>query len=66
MVWTFKPKQLFTFPGQIPITAFDQPLFAIAKFFQWKWLQTHGESKHVVMMGGVHLEMAFWNVASGL
>ena len=26
----------FLNPGQIPITTFDQPLFAIAKFVQWK------------------------------
>ena len=24
-------------PGQIPITAFDQPLFEIAKLVQWNW-----------------------------
>ena len=37
--------------GQIPVTAFDQPLFAIAKFVQWNWLLVHGESRHVVMFG---------------
>ena len=24
-------------PGQIPVTTFDQPLFALAKLVQWKW-----------------------------
>lgn len=53
-------------PGQIPITAFDQPLFAIAKFVQWKWPLVHGETKHVVMFGGLHLEMALWSVCGNL
>ncbi len=48
-------------PGQIPVTTFDQPLFAIAKYVQWKWPATHGEHVHVVMLGGLHTEMALWN-----
>ena len=28
---------------------------------QWKWPDTHGEDKHVIMMGGLHIEMAMWN-----
>ena len=28
---------------------------------QWKWPDTHGEDKYVVMMGGLHIEMAMWN-----
>ena len=50
----------FLNPGQIPVTTFDQPLFAIAKYVQWKWPTTHGESMHVVMLGGLHTEMALW------
>lgn len=53
-------------PGQIPITAFDQPLFAIAKLVQWNWPLDHGETKHVVMFGGLHLEMALWSVCGDL
>ena len=30
-------------PGQIPFTTFDQPLFALAKFVQWKWSDSYGE-----------------------
>jgi len=45
-------------PGQIPITAFDQPLLAVAKFVQWNWPLVHGESRHVVMCGGLHIKMA--------
>jgi len=45
-------------PGQTPVLAFDQPLFALAKQIQWKWPETHGEDKLVVMFGGLHVEMA--------
>ena len=48
----------FLNPGQIPVTAFDAPLL---KLVQWKWPDTHGEDKYVVMMGGLHIEMAMWN-----
>ena len=51
----------FLNPGQIPVTAFDAPLFALAKLVQWKWPDTHGEGKHVVLMGGLHIEMAMWS-----
>ena len=51
----------FLNPGQIPITTFDQPLFALAKFVQWEWPDTHGEKVHVIMLGGLHTEMALWN-----
>ena len=50
----------FLNPGQIPVTTFDQPLFALAKCVQWTWPNTHGESMHVVMLGGLHTEMALW------
>ena len=48
-------------PQQIPVTTFDQPLFALAKLIQWKWPEVYGESMHVVMMDGLHIEMALWN-----
>jgi hypothetical protein len=41
-------------------------LFALAKFVQWSWPQTHGEDKHVVMFGGLHLEMALWSTCGDL
>lgn len=56
----------FLNPNQIPVSAFDQPLFAIAKFVQWKWPLTHGEDKHVVMLGGLHTEMALWKALGEL
>ena len=50
----------FLNPGQIPVAAFDAPLYALAKFTQWKWPETHGEEKFIVMFGGLHIEMAMW------
>ena len=51
----------FLNPGQIPVTAIDAPLYALAKLVQWKWPNTHGEDKCVVMMGGLYIEMAIWS-----
>ena len=48
-------------PGQIPVTAFDQPLYALAKMVQWCWPHSHGEKKHFAMFGGLHIEMALWS-----
>ena len=53
-------------PGQIPVTTFEQLLFALAKLVQWQFPTTHGEEKYVVMLGGLHTEMAFWNVLEDL
>ena len=45
-------------PGQVPVIACDQPLYALAKQIQWSWPETHGENMFVVMFGGLHIEMA--------
>ncbi len=45
-------------PGQVPVLAADQPLYALAKQIQWSWPSTLGEDKFVVMFGGLHIEMA--------
>ena len=45
-------------PDQIPVITFDQPLYAIAKCIQWNWPDLYGESQFVVVMGGLHIEMA--------
>lgn len=45
-------------PQQIPVVTFDQPLYAIAKQVQWNWQADFGESHCVVMLGGLHIEMA--------
>ena len=46
------------YPGQAPVVAMDQPLFTIAKNIQWKWLSVYGESKFVIMFGGLHIGLA--------
>ena len=51
----------FLNPVQILVTAFDAPLLALAKLVQWKWPNAHGESKHVVLMGGLHIKVAVWS-----
>ena len=53
-------------PGQIPVITFDQPLFALAKLVQWHFPATHGEGQYVAMLGGLHTEMALWNVLGDL
>ena len=48
----------FLNPGQIPIMAVDQPLFALAKYIQWAFVDDFGSKKFVVMLGGLHTEQA--------
>ena len=43
---------------QSPVVAFDQPLYAIAKQIQWQWPAKYGVGEFVIMMGGLHIEMA--------
>ena len=45
-------------PGQTPVLAENQPLYALAKKIQWTWPATHGEDQFVIMFGGLHIEMA--------
>ena len=52
-------------PGQVPMIAFDQPLYAVAKEIQWNWSDSYGEGKFVIMFGGLHIEMAFLKVIGG-
>ena len=56
----------FLNPGQIPVSFFDQQLYAVAKYVQWAWPDTHDEQNHVVMMGGLHMEMALWSTLGDL
>lgn len=49
-------------PGQSPVLAADQPLYALAKQIQWTWPTTLGEKHFVVMFGGLHIEMAVLKV----
>lgn len=45
-------------PGQRPVVTVDQPLFATIKQIQWHWPNQFGEDKFVILMGGLHIEMA--------
>ena len=48
--------------GQIPVLAVDQPLYSIAKKIQWAWPEEYGEDKYVIILGGLHIEMAMLKV----
>lgn len=45
-------------PGLIPVLAFDQTLFVVAKQIQWNWSETEEERKLAIIIGGLHVEMA--------
>ena len=47
-------------PHQIPLLVVDQPLYDLSKKMQWTFPETFGEDKFVVMLGGLHIEMALW------
>ena len=47
----------FVNPGQVPIIAMDQPLFALAKQVQWD-NASYGEDKFIIMFGGFYIKMA--------
>ena len=49
-------------PAQIPVIAFDQPLFALAKQIQWSFAGAHGEDHFVLMLGELHIEMTAYKV----
>lgn len=61
-------RQAITFlnPNQVPVITVDRPLFALAKLVQWKWPVSHGEQTYVVMLGGLHIEMALWSTLGDL
>ena len=44
------------------VLSVDQPLYAIAKKLQWEFPNIYGEKKFVIMMGGLHIKMAFLGV----
>lgn len=49
-------------PGQVPVIAVDQPLYAISKLIQWNWPANYGEEQFVIILGGLHIEMAILKV----
>ena len=50
----------FLNPVQIPVIAMDQPLYELAKKLQWTFPDNLGEDRFVVLLGGLHIEMALW------
>ena len=46
-------------PGQVPVVTVDCALYPILKKIQWIWPKTYGADNFVVMMRGLHIEMAF-------
>ena len=49
-------------PGQIPVIVADQPLYTIMKKLQWKYPDSHGEDKFVIMLGAKHIEKILWEM----
>ena len=45
-------------PGQVPVIAANQPLYALAKEIQWTWPVLYGEDHFLIMFDGLHIEMA--------
>ena len=45
-------------PAQVPVITLDQPLYTIAKRIQWNWPGNYGENHFVIVLGGLHIEMA--------
>lgn len=44
-------------PGQVPVLAMDQPLFALDKMIQWSLPESHGENKFVIKLGAMYIEL---------
>ena len=49
---------VFLNPGQVPVIAADQPIYAVAKQVQWQWPENFGEDKFILMFRMLHIEMA--------
>jgi hypothetical protein len=45
-------------PGQLPVVTLDQPLFTIGKYIQWNYSDIIGEHHLLLILGGLHTEMA--------
>ena len=48
-------------PSQCPMITADQPVYTLGKQIQWLYPDQYGEDKLVMMMGALHIEMAFLN-----
>ena len=56
-----KQTMLYLNPSQTPVITADQPLFAMSKQVQWYWPDEY--SNIVVIMGGIHIEIAALKLA---
>ena len=58
----------FLNPGQTPVIPFDQPLYAISKQLQFQWNFTNQceQERFVIMLGPLHIEMAFLSALGDL
>jgi hypothetical protein len=56
----------FLNPDQTPLITADQPLFVLANQIQCEWDTEYGEGKYVVMLGGLHIEMACFKLLGDL
>ena len=43
--------------GQIPVMAYDCPIFAKAKLIQWTWPARYEEDRFLIMFRGLNLEI---------
>ena len=50
-----------TNPTQPIVLTADQPVYSLGKQVQWIYPEMYGEDQVVMMMGGLHIEMAFLN-----
>ena len=48
--------------GQVLVLPVDQPLFAIAEKIPWSLPDVYGDSKYVVMTGGLYIKLTLLNV----
>ena len=55
-----KIKDIISFlnPGQVPVIAADQPIYAVAKHLQRNWPNKYSEDSLVIMFGEIRIEMA--------
>lgn len=53
-------------PGQVHVITVDQALYRIAKQIQWSWPITHGEDHFVIVLRGLHIEMAALKILGDL
>ena len=41
-------------------------MILLKRFSEWQWPEKHGEKKYVVVLGGLHIEIAAWRALGAL